>query len=83
MANLRSDARALRLVLGLNIRIRRLELNLSQEELAHRIGTSASHLSGIEHGRYNTSIDHLQRLAVALDIEPSALVTPRAKQSLG
>jgi transcriptional regulator with XRE-family HTH domain len=82
MADLRKDARALRLTLGLNIRVRRVELGISQEELARLIGTSASHLSGIEHGRHNTSIDHLQRLAVALDIAPSALVTPRAKQSL-
>ncbi len=72
----------LRLILGLNIKVRRAELGISQEELARRIGTSASHLSGIEHGRHNTSIDHLQKLAVALDIEPRVLVSPRVRQSL-
>jgi transcriptional regulator with XRE-family HTH domain len=67
----------LRAVLGLNIRVRRAELALTQDALAGLIGTSPSHLSSIEKGRRNTSIDQLERIAKALRIAPAALVTPR------
>jgi DNA-binding XRE family transcriptional regulator len=67
----------LRQVLGLNIRVRRAELEMKQDALAHRIGTSPSHLSSIERGTRNTSMDQLQRIALALDVQPADLVTPR------
>ncbi len=82
MVDFRNDERALSRILGLNIKVRRAELDMKQETLAAMIGTSASHLSGIESGRRNTSIGHLQRIAIALDISPSAWSPPRVRQSL-
>jgi ribosome-binding protein aMBF1 (putative translation factor) len=46
----------------------RLRLGLSQEELAHRMGTSHSAISRIESGQHKTTVDTLQRLAEALDV---------------
>jgi transcriptional regulator with XRE-family HTH domain len=72
-----NEPQMLRQVLGLNIRVRRAELDMKQDALAQRIGTSPSHLSSIERGTRNTSMDQLQRIASALGIEPADLVTPR------
>ncbi len=46
---------------------RRGELELSQRDLAERMGTSASVISRIESGQHATSIKTLARLASALD----------------
>jgi transcriptional regulator with XRE-family HTH domain len=72
-----NDPTALRRTIGLNIRVRRAELELSQEALAHEIGTSASHLSALEKGRRNTTVDQIQKIAVALGLEPVDLVRLR------
>jgi len=47
--------------------MRRLELGLTQQELAVRMGTSHSAISRIESGRHRTSLATLQRLAAALE----------------
>lgn len=47
---------------------RRLELELTQEELAVRMGTSHSAISRIESGQHSTSVQTLQRLAAALEM---------------
>lgn len=47
---------------------RRLELELTQEELAMRMSTSHSAISRIESGQHNTSVQTLQRLAAALEM---------------
>ena len=51
-----------RMVIG-----RRIELNITQEELAERMGTSASAISRIESGQHATSVRTLERLAEALE----------------
>ena len=48
--------------------MRRAELDLTQEELAARMGTSHSAISRIESGRHRTSVVTLQRLAEALEL---------------
>lgn len=50
------------------IRTRR-ELNLTQEELAYRIGTQKSNISRFESGNYNPSLDFLSKLAKGLGKE--------------
>lgn len=45
---------------------RRTELDLTQEQLAERMGTSHSAISRIESGQHSTSVKTLQRLAEAL-----------------
>lgn len=50
------------------IKVRR-ELNLTQEELAYRIGTQKSNISRLESGNYNPSLDFLSKLAKGLGKE--------------
>jgi DNA-binding XRE family transcriptional regulator len=45
----------------------RINENLSQKELAERIGTNQSAISRLENGRYNPSIDFLSKVARALN----------------
>lgn len=47
----------------------RRELNLTQEELAYRIGTQKSNISRLESGNYNPSLDFLSKLAKGLGKE--------------
>ena len=47
---------------------RRLDLGLTQEQLAGRMGTSHSAISRIESGQHGTSVQTLQRLAAALEM---------------
>ena len=43
----------------------RLEQNLTQEELAKRIGTKKSNISRLESGNYNPSLDFIIKIAEA------------------
>jgi len=47
--------------------MRRARLGLSQQELAERMGTTASAISRIESGQHRTSAETLRRLAEALE----------------
>jgi ribosome-binding protein aMBF1 (putative translation factor) len=47
---------------------RRMDLSLTQEQLAERMGTSHSAISRIESGQHSTSVRTLQRLAAALEM---------------
>jgi len=47
----------------------RLALDLTQEQLAERMGTSHSAISRIESGQHKTSVATLQRLAGALGLK--------------
>ena len=54
-------------VIGYKIKERRLELDLSQEDLAKRVGIDQSDLSKIEKGTANPSIKMINRIAQGLD----------------
>ena len=58
-------------VLGYKIKEKRIELNLSQEELASKIGIDQSDLSKIEKGNANSSIKMLTRIANGLNTKIS------------
>lgn len=60
--------------LGAVIRKARRDRELSQEALAARAGTSAGHLSVIEHGGKNVQFLTVARIADALGITLSELV---------
>lgn len=47
----------------------RKELNMTQEELAKRIGTQKSNISRLESGNYNPSLDFLIKVAQGLGKE--------------
>lgn len=67
---------ALIALLGRNIRRRRNALGISQEELAFRAGMKRSYVSGIELGTRNPTVEALERLAGALDLDPRSLLAP-------
>jgi transcriptional regulator with XRE-family HTH domain len=56
-------------VFALNVRRRRLELSLSQEELAERAGVHRTYVGMLERGEKNVTIYNIERLARALDLE--------------
>lgn len=58
-------------IIGYQIKEKRLELELSQEELAGRIGIDQSDLSKIEKGLSNPSIKMLHRIANGLNCKLS------------
>jgi len=57
-----------RKLLGEAIRVRRLQLGLTQEELAERSDMHWTYISGIERGRRNVSIVKLHQIATALGV---------------
>lgn len=58
-----------------NLRARRLELELTQVELAGAIGAPQSYVSAIERGRICPNLTSLATIAEALDTTPSALIS--------
>ncbi|UHD46369.1 helix-turn-helix domain-containing protein [Aureimonas altamirensis] len=65
----------IRAVVGLNVLRVRRERNLSQEELSHRCGLTRAYLSGLEAGRRNPTVVSLSRLAEALGVDETYLVS--------
>jgi transcriptional regulator with XRE-family HTH domain len=59
---------------GLAVRAGREALGLTQEELAERAGIHRTYLSDVERGSRNVSLLNIERLASALDQEPSELL---------
>jgi ribosome-binding protein aMBF1 (putative translation factor) len=58
---------------GAQIRKRRGELQMTQEELAAKAGIPQSHISRLEDGRHAPTAKTIERLARALDTDPSKL----------
>lgn len=70
---------ALRQILAENLRQSRLRLGLSQEGLADAAGIDRTYVSALERGRYAASVDVIERLAQALNVEPALLLArPRS-----
>lgn len=61
-------------LLGENVRRYRKLKDLTQEQLAAEAGMERSYVSDLERGTRNPSVLALGRLAVALKVEPSALL---------
>ena len=55
--------------IGLRILRRRQELGLTQQQVADRLGVSATNITRIEHGEQNLTIRTLVKLADALDMK--------------
>jgi transcriptional regulator with XRE-family HTH domain len=64
-----------RVQLGGTLRRRRLLLGLSQEGLAERADLHWTYIGGIERGERNVSLLNIVKLARALGITPSRLLT--------
>ena len=59
---------------GTKVRMRRYELNLTQEELAERANFHVNYIGNIERAEINISLERLFELAKALEISPSMLI---------
>jgi transcriptional regulator with XRE-family HTH domain len=64
----------LRKALAQNVRQLREARGMSQEDLADAAQIDRTYVSAIERQRYAVSIDVLERLAEALEVEPSQLL---------
>jgi transcriptional regulator with XRE-family HTH domain len=71
-----SDPKAARGILGANVRRLRKARRLSQERLAELTDLDQPHISEIEAGLINLTLDNIQALAVALSVEPFDLLKP-------
>ena len=61
----------LRTVFARNLKRLRAAAGLSQEELAFEAGLDRTYISALERGLYSASIVTIERLAKALDVEPT------------
>lgn len=60
--------------LARNVRALRKRLDLSQEQLAERCGLHRTYVGAIERAERNVSIDNVQKLAAALNLDTAALL---------
>ncbi len=60
-------SKGLQVIVGENVRQRRLALHYSQERLAEVSGLHRTYIGAIERGERNVTVDTLSRLATALD----------------
>ena len=61
----------LRRIVARNLRQFRQAKGLSQEELAHRAGINRNYVGKLESERHGATVDMLEKLATALEIEPA------------
>jgi len=66
---MKRDYENVRKALAMNIRVRRTVQRLSQESLAHAAGLDRTYVSQIERCVSNPSLQSLQRIAEALDLD--------------
>ena len=59
---------------GLAVREQRQRLNVSQEELAMRIGADQAYVSRIEAGQMNVTLETVEQIAAAFRVDASELL---------
>ena len=62
-------------LVGINIRYYRRLKNLTQEELAEKVDVSSPYIGYLERGQKSPSLELLNRIACALNIEPALLLS--------
>ncbi|MFW5782114.1 MAG: helix-turn-helix domain-containing protein [Candidatus Muiribacteriaceae bacterium] len=62
-------------MIGKNIKISRIRKDLSQEDLAEAASIHSTHLSKIENGHSNVTLEVLYKIAESLEIEIQDLFT--------
>ncbi|HTN15597.1 MAG TPA: helix-turn-helix transcriptional regulator [Sphingomonadaceae bacterium] len=68
----------LRRIFAENLRRWRVERGLSQEVLADNAGIDRTYVSALERSVYSVSLDTVEKLAQALDIEPHQFLTTKS-----
>ena len=66
-----------RVLFGRKLRLVRQERGYSQEQLADRAGLDRTYVSSCERGKRNISLENIWRLARALGVDPSELISNR------
>ena len=61
-------------IMAINLRRKRHDQNMTQEELAERAGVSARYVGAIERGDVSASVTVLGQIAEALGVEPGDLL---------
>jgi transcriptional regulator with XRE-family HTH domain len=56
-------------IVGSNIREKRIEQKMSQNQLAFEAGVTREFVNKVESGKYNISVKNLEKLAQILEIE--------------
>lgn len=74
--NKSKTAESLREILAANIRQLRLEMGISQEELAFRCELDRTYISAVERCVWNVSLGNIEKIATALNTEPWRLLVP-------
>ncbi len=64
----------IRIRFGCAVRIRRVELNLSQEELAELADLHRTYMSDLERGKRDVSLENIEKLAKALNLSIADLM---------
>lgn len=64
----------LRLTFAKNLKLFRLEKDISQEKLADLCNLHRTYLGSVERGERNISIDNIEKIAKALEVSPSLLL---------
>jgi transcriptional regulator with XRE-family HTH domain len=67
----------LRGVFSANLRSARESRKISQEALADLAGLHRTYIGSVERGERNISIDNIERLAAALEVQPEDLLKRR------
>ena len=70
----RKQAESLRARFARNLKLRRIELGLSQEEVASASGLHRTYVGGVERGERNVSIDNMEQLAHAVRLDACDLL---------
>ncbi|WP_312635049.1 helix-turn-helix transcriptional regulator [Oscillibacter sp.] len=63
-------------IFATNVKQFRMGKKLSQEQLAELAGLHRTYISAVERERRNISIENIERIATALNIDPYLLLLP-------
>ncbi|MBN7774402.1 helix-turn-helix domain-containing protein [Clostridium aminobutyricum] len=69
-------------IFATNVTLYRKKGNLSQEKLAELAGLHRTYISSVEREKRNISIDNIQAIAEALEVEPYKLFIERDEENV-
>ncbi len=66
----------LKTILGKNVKYYRYQKHLTQEQLAEDMDVSSKYIGRLEQGQHTPSLEKIENIAIALDIEAYKLFIP-------